>query len=64
MRFIRYILPHVAIALLLGLLVLVVLDGYNPLMAFLTSPPSKVYMVCACVVSLCAMIALLSRRGE
>lgn len=52
MRFLKSFLPHLAIAMLLGLLVLIVLDGRNPLMAFLTSGASKVYMIVMCVSAL------------
>ena len=41
MKFLKAFLPHLAIAMLMGLVVLVILDGRNPLMAFLTSGCSK-----------------------
>jgi len=46
MKFIDRFLPHLAISLCLGLLVLTVLDMYNPAFAFLTGTCSKVYYVC------------------
>lgn len=57
MRFIKYILPHLVIAMALGLLVIAVLDSFNPTMAFLTSRASKTYIgiLCALVVALAVM---------
>lgn len=52
MKFIKGFLPHLAAAMLLGLVVLIVLDGYNPLMGFLTSGVSKVYMLLMCLINL------------
>ncbi len=44
MRALKNLLPHLAIAMLLGLLVIAILDEYNPLMNFLTSGVSKIYI--------------------
>ena len=52
MRFIRYILPHLVIAMALGLLVMAVLDSFNPTMAFLTSRASKTYIGILCTLAL------------
>ncbi len=52
MRFIRYILPHLVIAMALGLLVIAVLDSFNPTMAFLTSRASKTYISILCTLAL------------
>lgn len=57
MKKIREFLPHLAIAFSLGLAVITVLDGYNPLMAFLTSNASKTYIYCACAVSFLTALA-------
>lgn len=62
MRFLKSFLPHLAVAMLLGLLVLIVLDGRNPLMAFLTSGASKVYMVIMCVLSLTVIGAYIADK--
>ena len=43
MRFIRYILPHLVIAMALGLLVIAVLDSFNPTMAFLTMSMAEIF---------------------
>ena len=58
MRFIRNAIPHLSLALALGLIVLVVLDGFNPLMAFLTSRASKVFILALCLS--CIVTSLIS----
>ncbi len=64
MRFIRNALPHIALALILGLLLLAVLDSFNPLMAFLTSSPSKLYIVITCFFTVSACISSILRNRE
>ena len=55
-------LPHLAIAMLLGLMVITVLDGYNPLMAFLTSQTSKIYIFIACILGIVCCCMLIARQ--
>jgi len=55
-RFIERLLPHLSIAMLLGFAVLAILDSYNPLMRFLTSSTSKVYIIIMCVISLISLV--------
>lgn len=55
-------LAKIALALALGLIVITVLDGFNPLMGFLTSIPSKVFIICTCVCS--AIVAGMSLKDE
>lgn len=50
MKFLKFILPHLAIAMLLGLIVLLILDSRNPLMEFLTGDAAKIYMIIMCVL--------------
>lgn len=57
MRFIKGFLPHLAISLVLGLALMVYLDERNPLMAFLTSGVSKIYILILCIV--CLTVAVL-----
>ena len=52
-------LTMLANAMLLGLIVLVYLDGRNPFMAFLTSTASKVYILLACVLGLAVTVLCL-----
>lgn len=51
--FIKYILPHLLLSMALGLVLIAVLDGYNPMMGFLTSEVSKIY-----IYILCALVVL------
>lgn len=53
-------LAKIALALALGLMVITVLDGFNPLMGFLTSTPSKVFIICTCLSA--AVTAALSLK--
>lgn len=55
-------LAKIALALALGLIVITVLDGFNPLMGFLTSIPSKVFIICTCLSS--AIVAGMSLKDE
>lgn len=67
MKFIKGFLPHLAIAMLLGFIVLIILDGRNPLMAFITSDTSKVYMLIMCIVCLIVIISNIAesrKRGR
>lgn len=64
MKFLKAFLPHLAVAMLLGLLVLIVLDGRNPLMAFLTSGASKAYMIIMCLLSLTVIGAHIAERRK
>ncbi len=50
MNILKRILDHISIALCLGLMVIAILDGFNPMMAFLTSRPSKIYIFATCTV--------------
>ena len=59
----KRLLAKVLVALALGLLVLLVLDGYNPTMAFLTSTPSKVYIIITCVAGIVLGILCLAERS-
>ncbi len=66
LAFIKYILPHLLLCMALGLALIVVLDGYNPMMGFLTSNVSKIYIYILC--ALAVLTALLhigeSQRGQ
>ena len=52
MKYVKAFLPHLLIAMLAGMVVITVLDGFNPLMAFLTSNTSKTYIGVMCVVGI------------
>ena len=49
--FVIYILPHLLLSMALGLVLITVLDGYNPMMGFLTSDVSKIYIYILCVLA-------------
>lgn len=65
MRFLKNFLPHLAIAMALGLVVIMILDGYNPLMKFLTSSTTKAYIIILAFVVITSSIILIAdnRRG-
>ena len=64
MRGLKTALALLSNAMLLGLLLLVYLDGRNPYMAFLTSGVSKIYLVILCVLGLINGIILLSQQSD
>ena len=64
MKYIKDFLPHLSIAMLLGLAVLVLLDERNPLMNFLTSSPSKIYLLIVCAVGLAVAVMFISERRK
>ena len=64
MKFLKAFLPHLAIAMLMGLVVLVILDGRNPLMAFRTSGCSKIYMLLMCFLAIGVIVELLSKAEK
>lgn len=49
-KFFKAFLPHLAVSMLLGLIVLVVLDSRNPLMKFLNSGASYWYIAMTCIL--------------
>ncbi len=65
MRAVKEFLAHLAIAMLLGMVVITILDGYNPLMAFLTSKATKIYIMIMCALGVIVAIMYIaqSRRS-
>ena len=55
-KFMRGFLPNIAVALLLGLLTIVIVDGFNPMMRFLGSNVTKIYIIVTCIVCLAVAI--------
>ena len=64
MKLLKAFLPHLAVALLLGLVVLIILDGHNPLMAFLTSDASKVYMLVMCAAGVAVCVEYMAQNRK
>ena len=60
----KLLLPLLTNAMLLGMLLIVYLDGRNPFMAFLTSTPSKVYIVMMCLLGLLTSTLYLMRTRD
>ncbi len=58
MRKLRIILSNLMISMLLVLVVLIILDGYNPAMGFLNSNVSKVFYGVLCVVGIFTAVSL------
>lgn len=59
MQIIKKLLPHLTLALAIVLLVVVIVDGYNPRMGFLTGKPFQVLAfaeaICAIATALCSL---------
>lgn len=64
MKFIKDFIPHLALSMLLGLIVLIILDEHNPLMNFLTSNVSKIYLLIMCMLSLIVILLYISDRRK
>ena len=60
-RFIRGFLPNLAVSMLLGLLTIVIVDGFNPMMQFLGSNVTKIYIAATCIVCLIVSISQIVR---
>ena len=63
-KFIRYILPHIALVMLVGIMLITVLDGYNPFMGFLTSAVSKRFIFIGCIAGVISAVALIIRNNR
>ena len=63
MKFLKNFLPHLAIAMAVGLVVIMILDGFNPLMKFLTRDVTRAYIVIlAIVVVISSVISIAENR--
>ena len=62
MKKLEEFLPHLCIAMMLSLLVIVVLDGYNPMMRWLNSGVSKLFLVLCAIVGLVTALMLIARQ--
>ena len=63
MKFLKNFLPHLAIAMAVGLVVIMILDGFNPLMKVLTSDVTRAYIVIlAIVVVISSVISIAENR--
>ena len=58
MRKVRAFVSHLLVSMLLVLVVLVVLDGYNPAMGFLNSGVSKIFYLVLCAIGLFTAVCL------
>ena len=58
------IAAHIAIAMLLGFIVITVLHGYNPLMAFLTSNVTRVYIIIMCACGVTAAVGCIAAHRK
>ena len=62
MKALMEFIAHLSIAMLLGMVVITILDGYNPLMAFLTSSTTKIYIVVMCILGVTAAIMYIAEN--
>ncbi len=58
MKKVRSFLSHLMISMLLVLVLLVILDGYNPAMGFLNSNVAKIFYGVLCIVGLFTAVSL------
>lgn len=67
MRMIKKLLPHFTIALAVALIVVVILDIYNPMMGFLRGKPFQILALAEVLCSLATSICFLcspSAKGK
>ena len=64
MKALMEFIAHLSIAMLLGMVVITILDGYNPLMAFLTSSTTKIYIVVMCILGLVTAVMYISKSRK
>lgn len=64
MKAVKEFIAHLAIAMLLGMVVITILDGYNPLMAFLTSKASKVYIIVMCILGVATAVMYIAKSRK
>lgn len=62
MKKIAEFIPHLCIAMMLSMIVFVVLDGFNPLMRWLNSDVSKIFIVLSSLVGLITAVMLIVRQ--
>lgn len=60
-KFFRGFLPNLALAMLLGLMTIVIVDGFNPMMRFLGSNVTKIYIMATCVVCIAVSVSQIAR---
>ena len=58
MKFLKAVLPNVAVALNLALMIVIYLDMRNPMMGFLIGAPFRVLVACCCVCSIVTAVIL------
>lgn len=64
MKKLQEFIPHLSIAMLLSLMVFTVLDGYNPMMYWLTSGASKIFIFAACILGIITAVLLIARQRK
>ena len=66
MRKIKEFLPHLCLSMALAMVVIVILDVRNPLMKFLTSNTSRIYIYafCALTVLVCFISMIDNRKNR
>ena len=64
MKLLKRLLPDLAAAMALGMVVLAILDSFNPFMSFLTSNCTKVYAVILGIVSVASALTVAVERAR
>ena len=57
-------LSHLAICMALAFIVITILNGFNPMMSFLTSNTTKVFIFIFCAVVIVSSIGAIVRRRK
>lgn len=64
MKFLKGLFPNLLISMLLGMLVIVIMDEYNPLMKFLTSSVTKTYIIVMCAVGILTAVMYIADQRK
>ena len=66
MRILKMFLPHFTIALAVALMVVAILDVYNPMMGFLIGKPFRILVIlevlCSLATSVCFLFGIYDNR--
>ena len=58
MKFLKVALPNISISFAISLLVVLILDSYNPMMGFLMGTPFQILVVMTCISAIATGIVL------
>lgn len=64
MRYVRWLLPHLTVALSITVFIVLILDGYNPMMGFLVGRPFQVLLTLQVIASVTTALLSMFRKKK